>query len=106
MTAYPIVDSTTRTCCGGVGRHTQDCMPIRDRDEREGRLMRELRERCAASHLDLISHQQSLLSVEFSSHRVAVINQRTGSRITEHNRDLAEAYDRVLDRLNRQEWDL
>ncbi|CAJ1505648.1 hypothetical protein [[Mycobacterium] burgundiense] len=23
-TEYP-VDSTTRTCCGGIGRHTRDC---------------------------------------------------------------------------------
>ena len=56
--------------------------------------------------LDLIVHQQSLLSVEFVSHRVTVVNQRNGSRITEHNRDLDEALDQVLDRLNRQEWDL
>lgn len=104
MTSYPLVDSTTRRCCGGVGRHTQDCMPIRDRDEREGRLLRELRERCADLGLDLIQHQQALVGA--IGIRVVVVNQRTGSRITEYNRDAAEALDRVLDRLNRREWDL
>jgi hypothetical protein len=25
--AYP-VDSATRTCCGGIGRHTRDCQSL------------------------------------------------------------------------------
>lgn len=27
MTRHP-VDSTTRSCCGGIGGHTQDCNPV------------------------------------------------------------------------------
>ena len=77
---------------------------LRDRDEIEGRYRRTLGEQCAAAGLDMVIAQESI--VGRCSYRAAVINQRTGSRITEHNRDLVEGLDRVLDRLNREEWDL
>ena len=80
---------------------------IRDRDEREGRLARELRAAVDRADGMLFIHSWRLTGADATLHRLTItgIPGHAGDEIHEEGPDIAEAMDRALDRLHREEWD-